>query len=64
MMECQFCGAKAPIWNIRVYRREDQARPDFSLTICGKCLPRVNEFLEESDKSDKSDAWTSDTWNK
>ena len=71
-MECDFCGAKAPLWGIRVFRREDQTDPDFLLTVCEKCLPLVNELLSRSDKSDLSDksdkpaprTWESDRWEK
>ena len=58
---CEFCGAKAPVWDIRVFRREDQTEPDFRLTVCEKCLPLVNAKLEERAKRE---TWTSETWDK
>ena len=69
---CEFCGANVPVWDIRVFRREGQAEPDFRLTVCDKCLPMVNERLSRSDKSDPSDksdkpaprTWESDRWEK
>jgi len=58
---CEFCGAKAPVWDIRVFRRENQSDPDFRLTVCEKCLPMVNAKLEERAKRE---TWTSETWDK
>ena len=60
-MKCDICDATVPVLIFKVYRHENQARPDFTLTICKNCLPRFYAKLEERAKRE---AWTSETWNK
>ena len=47
---CEICGAGAGLWTIELRRREGQKTPDLTLTLCGSCLPRALEVMEQKEK--------------
>ena len=48
---CEICGAGAGLWTIELRRREGQKTPDLTLTLCGSCLPRALEVMEQKEKA-------------
>ena len=48
--QCEICGAGAGLWTIELRRREGQKTPDLTLTLCGSCLPRALEVMEQKAK--------------